>query len=443
MQRVAVPRVPVGHRLLEHDEGADPGHGQPKRWPAPGGGDHGRTAAGPRAAATQPSSSAGVPSFTYTSSAPARLASSSSWGPAAVEARRIAGPAQLVRGRHQDDPVVPVLERRPRRAAGPPDAHADAIGLRVRPPALDLLPDQRMEQPLEDPQRLGIAEDPGRDRGRDRRPLLIEHGRTQKVDDGVAHGAPAKRSCTTASEESVAQPCRANASSAVDLPEPMPPVSPTSSGRPGSGVLGLGLRRRGAKTVAGRLGRAPASRRRSPSSPSAAASGAASRLLRRLAAPQPRPRAPTASGLGLDASEPRPRAASGSLRLHSLVFGHGLRLFGDGGLLLRLVRGAGIPEHVLRQLEARRGVPGGAWPAGAGRAHALELDGRLDVVLLGHALEREGEAAALGVDLDDLDRDVLAVRDDLARVLDVVGRRARRCARGPRRRARSRRTRRR
>src|ERR671929_103549 len=36
------------------------------------------------------------------------------------------------------------------------------------------------------------------------------------------------------------------------------------------------------------------------------------------------------------------------------------------------------------------------------------------------ALEREREASPLGVDLDDLRLDEVALRDDLARVLDVV-----------------------
>ena len=47
------------------------------------------------------------------------------------------------------------------------------------------------------------------------------------------------------------------------------------------------------------------------------------------------------------------------------------------------------------------------------------IDG-LDLVLVLHALEREREAPSVGVHLDDLHPDDLALRDDLARVLDVM-----------------------
>src|SRR5690349_19307859 len=75
------------------------------------------------------------------------------------------------------------------------------------------------------------------------------------------------------------------------------------------------------------------------------------------------------------------------------------------------------------------------WRFGSGRALREDLLGEIEVrrafdglgVLgpLGHAaaldpLEREREAAPLGVHLDDLGLDRVALRDDLARVLDVV-----------------------
>ena len=57
----------------------------------------------------------------------------------------------------------------------------------------------------------------------------------------------------------------------------------------------------------------------------------------------------------------------------------------------------------------------GALCSGAG------LGGGLDVrQLFGHALDAEREAAALGVDLEDLHAHVLPRLEDLARVLDVV-----------------------
>jgi len=48
------------------------------------------------------------------------------------------------------------------------------------------------------------------------------------------------------------------------------------------------------------------------------------------------------------------------------------------------------------------------------------LDRGEDLVLGLDALDREREPAPVGVDLDDLDRDVVALGDDLTRVLDVV-----------------------
>ena len=56
---------------------------------------------------------------------------------------------------------------------------------------------------------------------------------------------------------------------------------------------------------------------------------------------------------------------------------------------------------------------------------AVELLGRQDLRLEDlalDALDAQRQAAALGVDLEDLDLDLVARRDDLARVLDVVRR---------------------
>src|SRR5262249_4607945 len=53
------------------------------------------------------------------------------------------------------------------------------------------------------------------------------------------------RSCTTASASSTAQPCRANAARAVDLPAPIVPVSPISGGLLRFAGILRGLGRRG------------------------------------------------------------------------------------------------------------------------------------------------------------------------------------------------------
>ena len=50
----------------------------------------------------------------------------------------------------------------------------------------------------------------------------------------------------------------------------------------------------------------------------------------------------------------------------------------------------------------------------------LTVGSRLHVLAVFHALERQRQAAPLGVDLDDLHVHDIALRDDLARVLDVV-----------------------
>src|SRR5919201_1871105 len=73
------------------------------------------------------------------------------------------------------------------------------------------------------------------------------------------------------------------------------------------------------------------------------------------------------------------------------------------GLLRR-----GLGEDLLGQVEVRRSFDG--LGVGAPLLHASALD----------ALEREREPTALAVDLDDLRADEVALRDDLARVFDVV-----------------------
>ena len=102
-----------------------------------------------------------------------------------------------------------------------------------------------------------------------------------------------------------------------------------------------------------------------------------------------------------------------SLFLGRLGFGFLLGLGFFRGLGLRCVhqleRRRLVGEDVLRQIDRRPGV------------HRLRsVRARLDGIGVLDPLEREREAAALAVDLDDLHVDRLALRDDLARVLDVM-----------------------
>src|SRR6185503_17304623 len=100
-----------------------------------------------------------------------------------------------------------------------------------------------------------------------------------------------------------------------------------------------------------------------------------------------------------------------------LALGRRLRLglgLGDGlgcKLLVALERrrfGRTLREDLLGEVERRRALHGLGIVRALGDAAALD------------ALEREREAAPLGVDLDDLRLDEVALRNDLARVLDVV-----------------------
>src|SRR5215210_6058304 len=183
-------------------------------------------------------------------------------------------------------------------------------------------------------------------------------------------------SCTTSSLEIVAAPRRANAASASLFPAPTPPVTATASGLR---RLFVGRGRRFAVRIARAL------------------------LL-------------WCDRVGLDAlidllgsdvrlgrRDVRSRVAARILR--------GLHL-GDrlvGGLVATPL----LREHLVGEVDLRRG-------GGRGRLERLPVGARLHLVGLLDALEREREAAPVGVDLDDLDVDDIALGDDLARVLDVV-----------------------
>src|SRR5215218_6079667 len=180
-------------------------------------------------------------------------------------------------------------------------------------------------------------------------------------------------SCTTASVDSVAAPSRRSASRAVDLPAPSPPVRPTNGiGAPGpasgrGGIVRLGLDRLGL------LGRGLV--------------GGDRRGLRR-------------SGIGLQ-------------------IGGDLGYLGRGDVGHPGVRRTG--EDVFAQAELGDVVEV-AGPLVRQRGELLwRQDLRLEHLAL-DALDAQRQAAALGVDLEDLHLDVVARRDDLARVLDVMRR---------------------
>ena len=86
----------------------------------------------------------------------------------------------------------------------------------------------------------------------------------------------------------------------------------------------------------------------------------------------------------------------------------GLDLFRSRNRLRRRLRTGGLAHRALERPLAREDLVGEAELGRRRRALALD------------ALQRQRQAAALGVDLDDLRLHLVALRDDLARVLDVV-----------------------
>src|SRR6185312_15672654 len=170
-----------------------------------------------------------------------------------------------------------------------------------------------------------------------------------------------RRRWTMSSLEMTAAPCRAKAARASLFPAPMPPVMATAIGLAKllglvGGSLGLGGRLR-RRLLGGRFRRF------------------GDRLVRRLF----RCGLELRLGLGLCFVERRCLGSRRALR-----------------------------EDLLGEVEVRRAFDHLGVLCALGHAPALD------------ALEREGEAPSLGVHLDDLRLDRVALRDDLARVLDVV-----------------------
>src|SRR5690242_19275929 len=177
------------------------------------------------------------------------------------------------------------------------------------------------------------------------------------------------RRWTISSLEMTAAPWRAKAARASLLPAPMPPVMATAIGRVKLlGLLGGSLGLGGGLGFGGRLG--------------------------------PLGRLGLDGGLGL----------GGSVGLdRRLGLGRRLCLRLGGRLELgRFRRCRALREDLLGEIEVRRAFDGLGVLGPLGHAAALD------------PLEREREAAPLGVHLDDLGLDRVALRDDLARVLDVV-----------------------
>src|SRR5262245_9674834 len=185
-------------------------------------------------------------------------------------------------------------------------------------------------------------------------------------------------SWTTSSLEIVAAPWRANAASASLLPAPMPPVIATASGLAlALGLLSLfggvrGVAFRIAGPLVGRIG----------------CVGVDARLGVVLGR--------CLSGLGRRNVE---RGLGDGLG--SLFLGRGLRLRG---------RDLTLGKHVLGEVDLRR----------SGRLQRLSICARLHLLALVDPLQRQREPTAIGVDLDDLHVHDVALRHDLARVLDVV-----------------------
>src|SRR5918998_1800327 len=176
-------------------------------------------------------------------------------------------------------------------------------------------------------------------------------------------------SCTTASVDSVAAPSRRSACRAVDLPAPSPPVRPTNgtfANAPASargGIVRLGFDGRG---LVGRDGLRPGG-----------------------------------GGIGREVGG---RDGLGRGRLGGRLTGEDLFAQPQLGYVVEVA---------------------GTLPGGGVVGHGGEPLGRQDLRLEHLALDAlyaQRQAAALGVDLEDLHLHVVAGRDDLARVLDVVRR---------------------
>ena len=273
--------------------------------------------------------------------------------------------------------------RRPDRARRPPRARPRSAlrrGARSHPRAI---PDPRAS-------RTRAWRSP---RGRPRRrarPSAPQRATTASRSSGVAYS-----SCTTASVDSVAAPSRSSAASAVDLPAPRPPVRPTKGTLPDTArQLAAGSSASGsAASAASALGRRPR-----PRSPPASAVPATSSASSAASA------APSASGSSAAAASARRRASASGAR---------------GG------RRSPAKTSSLRPSSgtlSRSPAPCSSAPSSSSR---LELLGRQDLRLEDlalDALDAQRQAAALGVDLEDLHLDLVARGDDLARVLDVVRR---------------------
>src|SRR5690349_10909294 len=172
------------------------------------------------------------------------------------------------------------------------------------------------------------------------------------------------RRWTISSLEMTAAPWRAKAARASLLPAPMPPVMATAIGRVKLlGLLGGSLGLDGGLGFGGRLG--------------------------------------LDGGLGLGGSVLDRRLGLGLGRRLCLRLGGRLELG-------RFRRCRALREDLLGEIEVRRAFDGLGVLGPLGHPAALD------------PLEREREAAPLGVHLDDLGLDRVALRDDLARVLDVV-----------------------
>src|SRR5512132_3816373 len=186
------------------------------------------------------------------------------------------------------------------------------------------------------------------------------------------------RRWTMSSLEIVAAPCRAKAASASLFPAPMPPVMATAIGR--AKLLGLFG---GALGLGGRLGLGSGFFRCELGLLGLRFLG--KRLLG------------SGSGLGLRLGGGLRHCLHGCLGSLRLL---GLRDLGDG---LRRLR-----EHLFREVEIWRALD--RLPVVDALLHAAALD----------PLEREREAAPLGIDLDDLRAHEITLRDHFTRVLDVV-----------------------
>src|SRR6266480_4206965 len=224
---------------------------------------------------------------------------------------------------------------------------------------------------------------------------------------------------TMSSLETVAAPCRANACSASVFPAPMPPVIATATGRDRDSACVRGT---------GSIFRLGIRRMPEPSSDSLQVGVASERLGQLLLFGFGRRR----GSLSLGVTGAR------------LVRGLGVRLdavIDELGRQITRVRRRGLGGLAARRLDdlRRNRLRQGLLVDGNGLGDSLRLRknlfrkveirrslDRLRVVGTRHdtapldAFERERQPTALAVDLDDLRLHLVPLRDDLARVLDVV-----------------------